>query len=368
VAVKNLSSKLSELDKYEEFLKIKPLIWDPNKKEFSWLNTKLIPFEEVYIKSKDYRRVAKAIKDMEIRGAPAIGVAAAFGLALAAYESKARNAKDLLKDVERAKEVLASTRPTAFNLFWALDRVMKRAKEAAEGDDIDGVKEAIEEEAISIFVEDIKNNIEMGRIGSKLIEDGNKILTHCNTGALATAGFGTALGVIRYAFYEGKHIEVIATETRPLLQGARLTVWELKKEGIPFTLITDSMAGIVFRENKADMAMVGADRIVLTGHTANKIGTYMIALAANHNNKPFYVVAPTSTIQPTEDPSSIVIEERDPDEVRKILGKLLITLPDAKVYNPAFDVTPPELITAIVTEKGIARPPYKENLRRILNL
>ena len=364
-----MKSKFSELEKYEDFLKIKPIIWDPEKKVLSWLDTRSIPFKEVYISTKDYRRVAQAIKVMEIRGAPAIGVAAAFGMTLAAYESKAKDPEDLINDLKKAKEILASTRPTAFNLFWALDRIIKKAKEILEKeDDVSTIKEYIEDEAISIMVDDIKNNVEMGRIGSKLIEDNDKILTHCNTGALATAGFGTALGVIRYAFYEGKKIEVIATETRPLLQGARLTAWELKKEGIPFTLITDGMAGIVFRRNMANKAIVGADRIILTGHTANKIGTYMIALAANHNKKPFYVAAPTSTIQPSKDPNSIVIEERDPDEVRKVLGKLLITVPDANVYNPAFDITPPDLITSIITEKGIVIPPYLENLQSILNL
>ncbi len=362
-----LTSQLSELDKYKEFLKIRPIIWDPERKELSWIDTRLIPFKEVYISTKDYRKVAHAIRTMEIRGAPAIGVAAAFGMTLAAYESAAKSVADFIKDLETAKRVIASTRPTAFNLFWALNRIMKRVKSVSEREDINLIKEAIENEAISIMLEDIKSNIEMGRLGSKLIDNNDKVLTHCNTGALATAGFGTALGVIRYAFYEGKNIEVIATETRPLLQGARLTVWELKKEGIPFTLVTDSMAGIVFRSGKANKAIVGADRIVLTGHTANKIGTYMIALAANHNQKPFYVSAPTSTIQPSNDPKSIIIEERDPNEIRKVLGKLLITVPDAKVYNPAFDITPPELITSIITEKGIINPPYLENLQRVLN-
>ena len=351
----------------EKFLKIKALDWDDEKKEFIWLDTRLIPFEEVYRRTTDYRRVAQAIKDMEIRGAPAIGVSAAFGMALAALHSKASSVEELMRDLEEARKTLASTRPTAYNLFWALDRVMKRAREAAESGDAGEVRAAVEDEAVKIYLEDVRSNIEMGRHGAELIESGSTVLTHCNTGALATAGFGTALGVIRYAYYQGKDVKVIATETRPLLQGARLTVWELVKEGIPVTLITDNMAGLVFREGKADLAIVGADRIVLTGHTANKIGTYMIALAAWHNGKPFYVAAPTSTIQPVDDPKAIVIEERAPDEVRRVLGKLLITVPDVPVYNPAFDVTPPELITAIITEKGVARPPYRISLPRLLN-
>lgn len=353
---------LRELDRYEEYLKIKPLWWDAEKKVFTWLDTRLIPFEEVYRSTKNYRRVGEAIKAMEIRGAPAIGVSAAFGIALAAYHEDAHNLDQLMVKLREARNYLASTRPTAFNLFWALDRVWRRVKQAAESGDADEVRHAAEEEALSIYVEDIRNNIEMGRIGSKLLEDDTTILTHCNTGALATAGFGTALGVVRYAFYEGKTVKVITTETRPVLQGARLNVWELRKEGIPVTLITDNMAGLVLAKGMADLVLVGADRIILTGHTANKIGTYMVALAAKANSKPFYVVAPTSTIQAVWDPDSIVIEERDPDEVRKVMGKYPITLPDVNVYNPSFDVTPPELITGIITERGIAKPPFSETL------
>jgi len=355
-----------ELERYEEYLKIKPLYWDRGAGEFVWLDTRLLPFEEVYRRTRDYRRVAQAIKSMEIRGAPAIGVAAAFGMALAAIYSPARTLDELLAHLREARETLASTRPTAYNLFWALDRVWARVEREAASGDPDRVRRGVLEEAAEIYVEDIRNNVEMGRIGSRLIEDGDVILTHCNTGALATAGFGTALGVVRYAWYEGKRVEVITTETRPVLQGARLNVWELKKEGIPFKLITDGMPGLVFMRGMADLAIVGADRIILTGHTANKIGTYMVALAANDNEKPFYVAAPTSTIQATTDPSEIVIEERDPDEVRKVMGKYLITLPDAPVYNPSFDITPPKLITAIITEKGVAYPPFIRSLKSLL--
>ena len=358
---------LRELEKLEEYLKVKSLYWDPEQGEFVWLDTRLLPFEEVYRRTKDYRRVAQAIKTMEIRGAPAIGVSAAYGMALAALYSPAKTLEDLLRDLEEADRVRRSTRPTAYNLFWALDRVKRRIAKEAEKGDPDGLRIAVLDEAARIHVEDVKSNIEIGRHGSKLIDNGDVILTHCNTGALATSGFGTALGIIRYAWYEGKKIRVITTETRPVLQGARLNVWELRKEGIPFTLITDGMPGLVFMRGMADLAIVGADRIILTGHTANKIGTYMVALAAHDNEKPFYVAAPTSTIQETTNPDDIVIEVRDPEEVRTILGRYRLTLPDVDVYNPSFDITPPKLITAIVTEKGIAYPPYIRSLPRLLH-
>ncbi len=363
-----MTSMIKELEKLDEYLKVKSLYWDFETSEFVWLDTRLLPFEEVYRRTKSYERVARAIKTMEIRGAPAIGVSAAYGMALAAIHSHAKTVEALIGDLEKAKEVLWNTRPTAYNLFWALERVFTRAKSVAEKtSDPDRVREAVLEEAVTIHVEDVKSNIEIGRHGSKLIDNGDVILTHCNTGALATSGFGTALGVIRYAWYEGKKIKVITTETRPVLQGARLNVWELKKEGIPFTLITDGMAGLVFRQGMADLAIVGADRIILTGHTANKIGTYMVALAAHDNDVPFYVAAPTSTIQKTTNPDDIVIEIRDPVEVRTILGRCKLTLDDVDVYNPSFDVTPPKYITAFITEKGIVYPPYLKSLPRILS-
>jgi len=359
-------TSLRELGKYEEYLKVKSLYWDQEKDEFVWLDTRLLPFEEVYRRTRDYRRVAQAIKTLEIRGAPAIGVSAAYGMALAVVHSGESSVEGLMRDLEEAYEVLRNTRPTAYNLFWALDRVMARARKAAEKGDPDRVRMEVLDEAARIHVEDVESNIAIGRHGSKLIDNGDVILTHCNTGALATSGFGTALGIIRYAWYEGKKIRVVTTETRPILQGARLNVWELKKEGIPFTLITDGMPGLVFMKGMADLAIVGADRIILTGHTANKIGTYMVALAANDNDKPFYVAAPTSTIQKTTNPEDIVIEVRDPDEVRTVLGRHQLTLPDVEVYNPSFDITPPRYITAIVTEKGIAYPPYIRSLPPLL--
>ncbi|MCE4606200.1 MAG: S-methyl-5-thioribose-1-phosphate isomerase [Desulfurococcales archaeon] len=351
--------------KYSELLKIKPLIWHSDTKELEWLDTRLLPKKEVYRRSGDYMRIATAIKDMEVRGAPAIGVTAGFGLAAASHRIETTNIKEFMSELHEVYEVLRNTRPTAYNLFYALDKVWKAAENAKEKGDIGEIRVAVENEAVNLMVEDITSNIEMGKYGSKLLEDGMTILTHCNAGAVATSGFGTALGVIRYAWYEGKEISVIADETRPLLQGARLTVWELWKEGIPVKLITDNMAGLVLSKGLADAVIVGADRVIYTGHTANKIGTYMVALSAKRAGKPFYVALPTSTIQATMDPGSIVIEERNPDEVRKVMGELLITVEDIPVYNFAFDVTPPDLITAFMTEKGIVYPPFPENLKRV---
>jgi translation initiation factor eIF-2B subunit alpha/methylthioribose-1-phosphate isomerase len=359
---------MAEFRSLERFLKIKPLYFDFERMEFVWLDTRLIPFEEVYRRTRDYRRVAEAIRGMEIRGAPAIGVSAAFGLALAALEGRASSVEALIEDLEVARKTLASTRPTAFNLFWALERVMRRVYEEASRSGVDGVVNSVLEEALRIYVEDVKSNVEIGRIGSKLVEDGQTILTHCNTGALATAGFGTALGVVRYAWYEGKRVKVITTETRPLLQGARLNVWELRKEGIPVKLIVDSAVAVTLLKGMADLVLVGADRIILTGHTANKIGTLQIALAAKHAGKPFYVVAPTSTIQRSWDPGEIVIEVRSPEEVRTVMGKTYLTLEDVEVYNPSFDVTPPELITAFITEKGVVERPFEENIPLVVGL
>ena len=352
------------LQRIYSMLKVKPLYFDFEEQVFVWLDTRLIPFKEVYVRSRDYRRIAKAIKDMEIRGAPAIGVAAGYALALAALEASSSSA-DFVEKLSRAKRELASTRPTAFNLFWALDRVYSAALKGYEEGGVDSAVKRAFSEAASIYVEDVESNIALSREGAKLIEDGDTILTHCNTGSLATAGFGTALGVIKYAWMEGKRITVITTETRPVLQGARLNVWELKKEGIPFKLIVDSAAGLVLERGMADKVVVGADRIVATGHTANKIGTYMIALAAKRAGKPFYVAAPSSTFQPGSRPENIVIEERVADEVRTVMtdrGKALVTLPDVDAFNPSFDVTPPDLITAFITEKGVIEPPFEVNI------
>ncbi|ABU81701.1 S-methyl-5-thioribose-1-phosphate isomerase [Ignicoccus hospitalis] len=334
-----------------------------------WLDTRYIPWKEVWKETTDYKEVARAIKDMEVRGAPAIGVAAAFGMALAALHYEGEDVEGLLRRLREAKEVLANTRPTAVNLFWALERVMKRAEEATRSGSAEAVREAVVEEARKIQQEDIESNVKMGKIGAKLIEDGDVVLTHCNTGSLATAGYGTALGVIRAAWEEGKRIEVIATETRPLDQGARLTVWELKRDGIPVKLIADTMVGYLMSKGKVDKVFLGADRILLSGHFANKIGTYQIAVLAKHHGVPFYVVAPTSTVDPKITLDELVIEERDPDEVRRCpypFEKVYVTVRDVEVYNPAFDVTPPELVTAIITERGIAYPPFYVSLKKLL--
>lgn len=334
--------------------------------KLKWLNTLKLPYEEEYIESSNYERVAEAIERMEIRGAPAIGVAAAFAVALAAYNFRGDSAEDLRKHVLRAIERLRRTRPTAVNLFWALSRMESVLDKCAN--DVTSIRTALVSEALRIYNEDIEVNVKIGEIGSKVIEDGDTILTHCNAGALATAGYGTALGVIRAAWYSGKRIKVIATETRPVLQGARLTVWELKKEGIPVTLITDNMVGYAMSKGLINKIVVGADRILLSGHVINKIGTYTIAVLAKYHGIPFYVAAPTSTVDAESKLSDVVIEERNPDEVRYVLGKLLITVKDVPVLNPAFDITPPELVTGIITEKGIATQPLSENLRKMIKL
>ncbi len=347
-----------------ERLAIKPLEWRDGA--VRWIDVSRLPWEERVVETRDVERLAKAIERLEIRGAPAIGVAAALGIAMAAYNSDAETVEQLLRDVERAAERLRRTRPTAYNLFWAIDRMLGTARRAAQSGDTDGLRRTLVEEALRVMREDIEANMTMGRIGAELVEDGDTILTHCNTGALATAGYGTALGVVRAAWEQGKKISVIATETRPLLQGARLTVWELVKEGIPVRLITDNMVGYVMAKGLVSKVFLGADRILLTGHVTNKIGTYTIAVLAKRHRVPFYVVAPTSTIDPRTRPEDIVIEERSPEEVRTVLGKLTITVPNVEVYNPAFDTTPPELVSAIITEKGIARPPYPESLSKLL--
>lgn len=348
-------------------LVIKPIEFDEQRGTVKWLDVRIIPWEEVYRETTDYNRIAKAIKDMEIRGAPAIGVAAAFGMALAAIWSKAETVEKLVEELEKAKRVLESTRPTAYNLFWTLNRIWQKVKKGIQkGVSVEELKRIVVEEAKKIYIEDIETNRKIGEIGAKLIEDGDTILTHCNAGALAAAGFGTALAVIRYAVAEGKRIRVIVTETRPLLQGARLTVWELVKEGIDVTLITDNMVGYIMSKGIVSKVIVGADRITRDGYVANKIGTYTIAVVAARHRVPFYVAAPSSTFDLSLEGPSIPIEERDPDEVRTVLGKLTITIPTVKVYNPAFDITPPDLVTAIITEKGIITPPYARNIEKVL--
>lgn len=325
-----------------------------------WLNTLKLPWAEEYVETDDPGRIAVAIERMEIRGAPAIGVAAALAVALAAVKYGGTSVEELRARLRTVIERLRATRPTAVNLFWALKRM-----ESAVSRDYAGVDEMVRgvvAEALRIYDEDVEVNRRIGEVGAKLIEDGDVILTHCNAGALATVAYGTALGVIRAAWYSGKRIKVIATETRPMLQGARLTVWELVKEGIPVKLITDNMVGYVMSRGLVSKVIVGADRVVLPGYVVNKIGTYTIAVLAARHGVPFYVAAPTSSIDFENPIESVKIEERDPDEVRTVLKSIYITLPTVEVLNPAFDITPPELVTAIITEKGIAYKPFDKTL------
>lgn len=332
------------------------------------LDQRLLPTEETYLMLRSYDEVAEAIKKMVVRGAPAIGVSAAMGLALGAQQSVSTAVADLEFDFNYMCDVMGATRPTAVNLFWAIERMRSRLRRAkAETDDVEEAKRQLVDEAKKIFAEDIESNRSLGRFGGELIADGSTILTHCNAGALATAGdYGTALGVVRGARDAGKRVAVIADETRPFLQGARLTAWELSKDEIPVTLITDNMAGHVMKKGKVDVVVVGADRIAANGDTANKIGTYMVAVLAKQHDIPFYVAAPISTIDLSiSTGEEIPIEERDPREVTH-MREYRLAPEGIEVHNPAFDVTPHELITAIITDRGVARAPYDKSLRRMV--
>lgn len=322
------------------------------------LNQTLLPNKVEYIECHDYRVVAEAIKRLEVRGAPAIGVAAAFGIVLGAKEFS--NSQYFWTGLLSVAEELGQTRPTAVNLFWAIERMMAVASRYDKDSNLEDVVLALEEEAIAIAAEDLAMNSKIACYGAELFTTPISILTHCNAGALATAGLGTALGVVRQAFSEGNITQVFADETRPLLQGARLTAWELMQDHIPVTLITDNMAGWVMKKNMVQAVIVGADRIALNGDVANKIGTYSVAVLAKEHNIPFYVAAPVSTFDFTmESGHAIPIEERDAIEVAHFAG--MRTAPEGiKVFNPAFDVTPNELITAIITEHGILRSSYRE--------
>jgi len=315
----------------------------------------------------DYREVARAIQEMYVRGAPAIGAAAAFGMALAAYQSGAMDRVALLRDLEAAADVLRRARPTAVNLFWAVDRMLRVAVDGALAS-VDDVREAILADAQTLADEDVEINKRMAAHGAALVKDGDNILHHCNTGALATVDYGTALGVIRMAHEQGKKIHVFVDETRPRLQGARLTAWELKQLGIDFTLIADNAAGHYMRTGQVDICFVGSDRTAANGDVANKIGTYKLAVVARENGIPFYPVVPTSTIDlncPTGD--HIPIEERDPDEVVGLTKDGMPIAPEGiKVGNPAFDVTPARYVTGIVTENGIAYPPFDLSLKKMV--
>lgn len=333
--------------------------WEDGKVIF--IDQTKLPSDLVFVETTSYERIAEAIKRLEVRGAPLIGVAAALALALVAYHSKGEGAEELLKELEKAAAHLKKTRPTAVNLFWALDTVLAEARRASSlGLD---VRKAVVEKALSIMEADVETNRRIGQIGSSLIEDGDNVMTICNAGALATVAYGTALSVIRFAWYQGKNIHVFVPETRPLLQGSRLTAWELSYEGIPYTLITDNMAGYVFSKYKVDKVVVGADRILKDGTTYNKIGTYTIAVLARHHKVPFYVAAPSTTFDLESKVDDVVIEERSREEVLKI-GGTYIAPRDANVLNPAFDMTPPEYIAAFITEKGIVKPPFEENIAK----
>ncbi|TAN62450.1 S-methyl-5-thioribose-1-phosphate isomerase [bacterium] len=324
----------------------------------------VLPDKEVYKTYRDYKSVAEAIKKMVVRGAPAIGVTGAFGVALGALKIKTNDSKKFRKEFGVIARHIASARPTAVNLCWGVERMTKIADENCDSS-VPELKKLLIEEARKIHAEDIEINKRMGKHGGALLKNNSTVLTHCNAGALATAGYGTALGVIRGAIEAGKKISVFADETRPFLQGARLTAWELKKDNIDVTLITDNMAGHIMKKGHIDAVVVGADRIASNGDTANKIGTYTVALLAKEHKIPFYVAAPLSTIDMRiQNGEQIPIEERDSKEVTHLKGKQIAPA-GVKVKNPAFDVTPNKLITGIITEKGVVRRPFKAGLKAL---
>jgi methylthioribose-1-phosphate isomerase len=327
-----------------------------------------LPGQEIYVRCKTAVEVARAIKTMVIRGAPAIGVAAAMGIALGMQRSKATGTRQYVVEFNKICDVMAATRPTAVNLFWAIER-MKRSLAAGvqAGESVSELTARLTREAHAIHDEDVASCREMGRLGAAVVPSTARVLTHCNAGALATAGYGTALGVIRAAAEQGKIAQVFADETRPFLQGARLTAWELVRDHIPTTVITESMAGPLMRQGKIDFVVVGADRIAANGDVANKVGTYTVALLAHEHGVPFYVAAPLSTIDlATPSGDEIPIEQRSPKEVTH-LGATRLAPEGASVWNPAFDVTPARLVAGIITERGIARAPYADSLRALFD-
>ena len=330
------------------------------------IDQRKLPSTEVYVTCRTASDVARAIKTMVIRGAPAIGVAAAMGIALGMRRSKATGTKRFATEFQKTCDLMAATRPTAVNLFWAIDRMKQAFAEAAQaGCSVEEIRQRLDAEAVAIHDGDVASCRAMGAHGATLVPDTANILTHCNAGALATAGYGTALGVIRAAVEQGKKVAVLADETRPFLQGARLTAWELVKDGIDTTVITDNMTGAMMRLGHVDLVVVGADRIAANGDVANKVGTYGVAVLAREHGIPFYVVAPISTIDlNTPDGGRIPIEERSEREVTHV-GTSRLTPVGARIRNPAFDVTPANYVTAIVTERGIARPPYDVSLAEL---
>ena len=320
-----------------------------------------LPNSLEYVTYTDYNKVADAIRTLVVRGAPAIGVSGAFGLALAALQSDAKEKVQLIQDLETAKKILFETRPTAINLSWGLENIMSVAK---DGETVDQIRTSIVETAKRMAEDDIQINMSIGKNGSELFSDNDTVMTHCNAGALATVGYGTALGVIRATKESGKNIKVIATETRPVQQGSRLTAFELKHDGIDVSLIPDTAVGYTMANNLVNGVVVGADRILRTGHVFNKIGTYQVATMAKKHSIPFYVAAPLSTFDLESRPEDVIIEQRKASEVTGIGDKK--TAPDGiNVINPAFDMTPPELISGIITENGIAKPPFQESIKEL---
>ncbi len=341
---------------------VKTLEWTADGVRF--LDQRMLPTQEVYVTCRTYEEVADAIRNMTVRGAPAIGVAAAMGIAMGVRDSEAAHLAELRRDFAHICDTLAATRPTAVNLFWAIRRMQDRFEAAAELPLVQ-LRQALIAEAQQMYLEDIAANQALGRHGAALMPASGGVLTHCNAGALATCGYGTALGVIRAAVESGKKIQVFADETRPFLQGSRLTAWELTKDGIPTTVISDNMAGAMMRQGKIAAVVVGADRIAANGDVANKIGTYTVAVLAHAHNIPFYVAAPWSSVDlQTPDGSKIPIEQRSPREVTHV-GGTQIAPEGVRVENPAFDVTPAKYVTAIITERGVARAPYEESLQRL---
>jgi methylthioribose-1-phosphate isomerase len=328
------------------------------------IDQRKLPGQEVYVRCKSASDVARAIKTMVIRGAPAIGVAAAMGLALGMRKSGATGTQKFAAEFQKSCDLMAATRPTAVNLFWAIERMKRCFSEAAQaGESVDQIKDRLDREAQLIHDEDVDSCRAMGAHGAEVVPADARVLTHCNAGALATAGYGTALGVIRGAVEQGKRVTVFADETRPFLQGARLTAWELVRDGIPTTVITDNMTAALMRQVPIDLVVVGADRIAANGDTANKIGTYGVAVLAREHKVPFYVAAPLSTIDlNTPDGDHIPIEERNAREVSHV-GSSQLAPEGASIWNPAFDVTPHQYIAGIITERGIFRPPYIESLK-----
>jgi methylthioribose-1-phosphate isomerase len=336
--------------------------WKDNK--VVMIDQTKLPNNLVFVEYDDFNQVANAIKTLVVRGAPAIGVSGAFGLALAVLQSKATTKNELISDLEKAKQVLFETRPTAVNLEWGLEKIMNTAK---SGNSVEEIKELVISKSIQMADEDIEINKTMGKNGSVLFDDNDTIMTHCNAGALATVAYGTALGVIRATKENGKNVKIIATETRPIQQGSRLTAFELKHDGFDVSLIPDTAVGYTMANGLVNKVIVGADRIVKTGHVFNKIGTYQVATMAKQHGIPFYVAAPLSTIDMKSKAEDVVIEMRKGSEVTGIGDKK--TAPDGiNVINPAFDMTPPELISGIITEKGVAKPPYEESIKKLFEV